>query len=93
MSGSDGDRVSQLGLSQENGSLQHPKAWPSFYLFIFVCAGSSLLLRLCLAAESEGYSNCSARLLTPVAPFVAWHGIPTEGRQQVQLLGCSAQAQ
>ena len=69
---SGGDRVSQLGLSQEAGSLQHPKAWPSLYLFIFFCAGSSLPLRLSLAADSEGYSLVAVRrLLTAVASFVA----------------------
>ena len=77
---SGGDRVSQLGLSQEAGSLQHPKAWPSLYLFISACAGSSLPRRLSLAAESEGCSLVAVRRLpSAIASLVAWHSIPGEG--------------
>ena len=44
----------------------------NFYLFIFGCAGSSVLLRLSLVAECRGYSVPAARrLLTVVASLVA----------------------
>ena len=45
-----------------------------FYLFIFGCAGSSLLCGLSLVAESESYSLVAVcRLLIVVASFVAEH--------------------
>ena len=47
----------------------------NFYLFIFGCAGSSLLHRFSLVAASRGYFLVAVlRLLTVVASLFAEHG-------------------
>ena len=48
----------------------------NFYLFIFGCAGSSMLLRLSLVAECRGYSLVLLHgLLIVVASLVAERGL------------------
>lgn len=66
--------MSQLGLSQE-WQLAAPQGLAFFLLIIFVCAGSSLLLQTFLSALGLEASSTGTRLLTAVAPFVAWHRI------------------
>ena len=57
-----------LGWGQSESARVESRDWQlaapqalAFFLFIYLCAGSSLLLTLSLAAESKGCSSCSAQ--------------------------------
>ena len=45
----------------------------NFYLFIYGCAGSSLLRGLSLVSASGGYSSCMCRLFIAMASLVVEH--------------------